>query len=140
MAKNWSTRASWLRTKSFRDALWINEPRVHSPCLFLVQYTKNSLIPHKMRGELLKNCKASIYSQPKDGTRSLGFSAQTNTVRKVFIIEDWWWGPSLRNYSLKQINNIYTYIYLIYMCVYLIAPSRGQPLCFSLCIYYQSLK
>ena len=45
----------------------------------------SSLIPHKMKGELLKNCKASIYSQPEDGTCSSGFSAQTNTVRKVFI-------------------------------------------------------
>ena len=42
--------------------------------------------------------------------------------------------PSLRNYSLKQINNLYTHIYLIYMSVYLFAPSREQPLCFSLWI------
>ena len=41
-------------------------------------------------------------------------------------------GPSLRNCSFKQINNIYTHIQLIYLCVYLFAPSRGQPLCFSL--------
>ena len=42
-------------------------------------------------------------------------------------------GPNLRNYSLKQINNIYTYIFYIYMSVSLFAPSRGQPLCFYLC-------
>ena len=49
--------------------------------------------------------------------------------------QDWWWGPSLRNYSLKQINNIYTHmVYFIYICAYLFAPSRGQPLCFSLWI------
>ena len=43
--------------------------------------------------------------------------------------------PSLRNYNLKQINNIYTYhiyIYFIYMCVCLFASSKGQSLCFSL--------
>ena len=50
----------------------------------------------------------------------------------IFIIKKyWWWRPSLRNYSLRQINNIYIHIY---MCVYLFAPSRGQPLCFSLWI------
>ena len=40
----------------------------------------------------------------------------------------------LRNYSLKQINNIYIYIHYIYLMIYvcLFASSRGQPLCFSL--------
>ena len=61
--------------------------------------------------------------------KNFQYPRDTVSMKNIFIIKkDWWWKPSLWNYSLKQINNIYTYLYLIYVCMFVYFKQRTTSL------------
>ena len=81
-----------------------------------------------LNANLTNKCKTKNFQYPRDCDLMENY---INNLKK-----DWWWGPSLWNYSLKQINNTYTHTHThiyIYVDMYIYLHQAEDYLFVSSC-------